>query len=154
MPDTKIREELFYLASTEAAPDITETDISTNQTSLWLEGWRWQVPVGVTLVFKPEHYFACYMKTLATAEFTVADKIRIFITDSSRYDRKQILGPANYTECDDFTDAELLRHFDISQPVIAKEDDFIVIEVNAAVSLDASLCYWVMTCNRVRSAIF
>jgi len=151
---TKIKEELYYLTSNES--DITETDISTGQTGLWLQGWRWQVPVGIELVFLPEHYFGAYMEDDESpeVEFTVSDKVRILIKDQSQLDAKLILGPCIYTQVKEFQDETKLKYLDISQPIIAKENDWIIIEVNAATSMDASDCYWVLTCNRVKHAIF
>ena len=152
MVDTLIRGELFHL--TDAETDVTSTDISTGQTSLWLQGWRWQVPIGISLAFRPEDTFAAYMKDIATAELTVADIIRISIEDASNSDRKQIGGPWRYTQIADFQDVTKLKHLDLSKPIIARENDFIIIEVYAAVSLDVSACYWDLTCERARTAIF
>ena len=152
MVDTLIRGELYHLTDQET--DVDGTDISVNQTGLWLQGWKYQVPVGISLVFRPEDTFAAYMEDITTTELTVADRIRISIEDASNSDRKQIGGPWLYTQVSDFTDVNLLRHLDLSKPIVARENDFIIIEVYAAVSLDVSLCYWDLTCDRARSAIF
>ena len=150
--DTQIRDELYQFESTNA--DLTETDISTGQTSLWLQGWRYQVPVGQSYVFEREHTFSFYGEDLTTTELTVADLFRIRVEDPSHTDSKLILGPLRYTQVAEFQDETKKAHFDVLQPVIAKENWFIIIEAYASISLDASLCYWTMTCNRIRSAIF
>lgn len=152
MVDTLIRGEIFHLTDQET--DVEGTDIATTQTGLWLQGWQWQVPVGISLAFRPEDTFAAYMKDIATAVFTVDDKLRISIEDANNSDRKLIGGPWRYTQFNDFQDVTKLKHLDLSKPIIARENDFIIIEVYAAVSLDVSASYWKLTCERVRSAIF
>lgn len=150
--NTKITDEVFQLTDSET--DVTATDISTGQTSLWLQGWRFQVPVDQEYVFTPEDTFSIYAKDLATAELTVADILRIRVEDPSHTDSKLIIGPLRYTQLDDFTDADLIAHLDLSRPLIVKAGHWIIIEVYCAVSLDESACYWALTCRRIRTTMF
>ena len=147
-----IKEELLHLSSIETG--VTGTDISANQTSLWLQGWRYQVPVGQSLVFLPSSVFSIYGKDIATAELTIADKIRIRVEDASHLDSKIILGPCRYTQVSEFTDRDLIKHFDLVKPLIVKESEWVIVEGYMAVSLDVSACWWDMTCQRIRHAIF
>ena len=135
-----IKEEVFHLTQLETG--ITATDISANQISLWLQGWRFQVPVGQSLVFLPSDVFAIYAEDLTLTECLVADKFRILIKDASQLDAKLILGPCRYTQISAFTDRNLIKHLDISRTIIAKENEWVVIEGYMAVSLDVSEFYW------------
>jgi len=149
---TKIRDEAYSLNSETVT--WTETDISTGQTSLWLEGARYQVPVGQSIVFRPEDTFSFYGKDLAGSELTIADKVRIVVRDPAKEDTKLILGPCRYTQVKDFTEDSKLKRMDILQEYIANENDWIFIEWYASISLDISTCWWLLTCRRIRSAIF
>jgi len=149
---TKIRDEAYSLNSESVT--WTETDIETTQTSLWLEGARYQVPVGESIVFRPDNTFSFYGKDKAGSELTVADKVRIVIRDSAQEDTKLILGPCRYTQVSEFQEDSLLKRLDILQEYIANEDAWIIIEWYVAVSLDISTCWWLLTCRRIRSAIF
>lgn len=149
---TKIRDEVYSLNSEEVT--WTETDISTGQTSLWLEGARYQVPVGQSIVFRPEDVFSFYGKDLAGSELTIADKVRILVKDPAKEDTKLILGPCRYTQVSEFQEDKLLKRMDIMQEYIAGENAWIIIEWYVAVSFDVSTCWWNLTCRRIRSAIF
>ena len=147
-----VKEEVFYLTSEESG--VTGTDISTGQTSLWLQGWRFQVPVGQSLILLPSDTFSIYGEDQTDTELTVADKLRIRVEDPSHADSKLVLGPAIYDQVKEFQDRDLIKHLDLVKPLIVKENSWIIIEVYAAVSLDESDCHWILTCQRVRHAIF
>lgn len=151
MLESSVKEEIFHLTSKEA--NVTETDISTGQTSLWLEGWRWQVPVGQSIIFLPSHTFSLFAKDIATSELTIDDLFRIVVKDASQQDAKQILGSVRYTALRSFQDKNLIRHLDLSKPLIVNEDQWIVIEGYMAISLDVSLSWFDLTCQRIRHAI-
>ena len=149
---TKPKEELYHL--TQAETGVTGTDITANQTSLWLQGWRYQIPVGTVLVLLPSSRFSIYAKDLATAELTVADKFRILVKDPAQHDTAFILGDARYTQLTEFQDRAKVKHLDVSGPVVVKEDWWIVIEGYVAVSLDVSESWFDLACQRIRGAIY
>lgn len=148
----KIREEYYQITDSESG--VTATDISANQTSLWLEGWRYQVPVGFNYVFKREHIFSAYLKDLAAAEFADTAKVRILVKDPSQNDAKVILQPTLYAQVKEWQQDSKLKHLDLTDYYVAKENYWIVIECYCTVSLDASECYWALACGRIRPAIF
>lgn len=149
---TKPKEEQFHLTQVETG--VTGTDITTSQTGLWLQGWRYQVPVGTVLVLLPTSTFSIYAKDIATAELTVADKFRILVMDPSRKDSKLVMGDARYTQVNEFQDRKKIKRLDIQRPVVVKENEWIVIEGYMAVSLDVSACWFDLSCQRVRQAIY
>jgi len=149
---TKLRDEVYSLNSEEVT--WTETDIETTQTSKWLEGARYQVPVGQAIVFRPEDVFSFYGKDKAGSELTIADKVRILVKDPAQEDTKLILGPCRYMQVSEFQEDKLLKRLDIMQEYIANEGYWIIIEWYVAVSFDVSTCWWNLTCRRIRSAIF
>ena len=79
-------------------PVISEAD---GVASTWSDLWEYQVPVGVSLIIKPNHTFACYLDELtgSTESGAQGTSIRIEKRDASGSDVAIIFGPKLYASC-------------------------------------------------------
>ena len=88
---------------TQSDPVISEADGTANQ---WSDIWKYQVPMGVQLVIKPEAMFAAYLEDTSPAEVGDAScRLKIEKRDPSESDSLLLYGPDIYLASKEFQDS-------------------------------------------------
>ncbi len=150
---SQIREDKFRL--TQSDPVISASaDSGSGQ---WADIWTYQVPNGTALILKPEHTFSAYLYSLAPAECTVTNKIKIEKRDSTGSDVMHVLGPALYVTVKEFQDVNLMAALAVpASGVVVNERELLVISVwilAAETGLDVSESYFEMRISKIRKAL-
>ena len=148
MPD--IQEAPFRLYQDDPVIDVADGVAST-----WTAIWKYQVPVGVSLIIKPEHTFAAYIANAGPAEVGANDcSIRIEKRDSSESDKQIIFGPKLYLAVKQFTNVDRLAHFNVpSEGIIINEREILAIVVWDGVIVSETVCYFEAHIAKVRKAL-
>lgn len=149
MPE--IIEQKFRL--TQADPVISGTD---GVADTWSDLFKYQVPVGMSLILKPNHTFACYLDE-GTGTTTVGDadcSIRIEKRDASESDVEILFGPKLFKSCKNFTPYNRLARFSVPEGgVIINEREFLVIVALNPDVIEYPHCYFEMHIAKVRKAL-
>lgn len=153
MPD--IIEQPFRLYQDD--PVISVAD---GTAAVWSDIWKYQVPVGVSLILKPHHTFACYLwETTADAECTTTNTmVKIEKRDSSESDVVKVFLDL-YITCREFAEKPLMAKLQVPEEgIIVNEREYLVISVydpdgavdEAGGTLD---CYFELHIAKVRKAL-
>ncbi len=153
MPE--IVEQPFKL--NQADPVISAADGVANT---WSDIWKYQVPVGMSLIIKRNHTFACYLdEGTGSTESGVADaSVRIEKRDASESDVEIIFGPKLYTSVKQFTPFNRVAKFGVPEEgkIINEREYLVVVILNDAILTSASssyYCYFEMQIAKVRKAL-
>ena len=153
MPE--IQEAPFRL--TQDDPVIERAD---GVASTWSDIFKYQVPVGVSLIIKPHHTFAAYLdeSTGSTPALGNDCSARIEKRDASESSVQIIFGPKLYASFGQFANRDRMAHFSVpSEGVIINEREYIVIVAWNAVILTSNstsnYCYFEMHIAKVRKAL-
>lgn len=142
---------------------MSETDIAVSTGEGLQELWKYQVPVGHSLVFKKSDHFATYLENSSSAEVAAGSLVDVAIMDANKQTFRTLLGQIRYAQARGsastflaFQDRDYFNHLDIQEgeAVVAEEGEFIVIRANCNATVDASDSYFILTCTRVRKTIF
>lgn len=137
-------------------PVITSTDKANGVASTWSDMWTYQVPVGMSLIIKPEHTFSAYLDegTGSTESGASHTSIRIEKRDASGSDKSIIFGPKLYSSVKQFVNVDRLAHFNVPpEGVIINEREKLVIVVYTDAIVVEAYCYWEAHIAKVRKAI-
>ena len=149
MPE--IIEQPFRL--TQSDPVIAGTN---GTTAVWSDIWKYQVPVGMSLIIKPNHTFAWYCYDGAecgTAAFSDCS-VRIEKRDASESDVMVLFGPKLYKSCRNFTPFNRMAKFSVPEEgVIINEREFLVIVALNTGTVAYATSYFEMHIAKVRKAI-
>ena len=145
----QVIEEPFHISQLQTA-EITEADGTAN---VWSDIWKFQVPVGQSLVLRAEHKVSMYIEDGSAEVGNGTCQLRIEIRDSSEQDRRVVFGPVQYINVKEFQDRRLIAHINVVQPVPIKERMWIVIVVNDDGTIDASDSYFDLETVRVRKTL-
>lgn len=126
----------------------------------WSDIWKYQVPVGVSLILKPEHTFAVYVheSTHDTECTTTNTMIKIEKRDASESEVVKLYQDI-YLACREFQERPLMAHMMVPpEGVIVSEREFLVISVydpDGAVDEAGSTvdCYFELHIAKVRKAL-
>lgn len=158
MSPTAVKEEEFKL--NQETTGLTERDLTYAVADGGLQVvFEYAVPTGMSFIFRQEDTFAAYLEDDGVpAECVVGTEVDIVVMDSAKQNSRSLLNKLRYGNIKDFTDADKLVHLDIpkGEYIIAKEGERICIRVNnsSTSTIDASVCYWVLTCKRIRHTLF
>ena len=97
----------------------------------WSDIWKYQVPVGVSLILKPNHTFACYLYESTTpGECTPTNTmVKIEKRDSSESDVMKTFLDL-YIACREFRDKSTMARLQVpAEGLIVNEREFLVISV-------------------------
>ena len=157
---TQVKEEQFILSRDVSG--ISENDLAaaTADGSLQIV-FEYPVPTGYSLVFGAEDTFSVYLEDDGVpAESLPATKVDIVVMDSAKQNVRSLLNELRYGDIKEFEDVDKLAHLDISpgEQVIAREGERVCIRANntggAIVTIDASECYFNLTCKLIRHTLF
>lgn len=128
--------------------------IADGTPSTWSDIWKYQVPVGTSLIIKPNHTFAAYIKD-ASAEVGESDcSIRIEKRDASESDVIILFGPKLYKSVKQFVPFQRMAHFSVPEEgVIINEREFLVVIAWDAATITEASCYFEMHIAKVRKAL-
>ena len=159
---TAVKEEVFEITRNTTGL-ATETDLAaaTADDSLQII-WQYPVPTGFALVFTAEDILSAYLEDEGVpAECVDATVfVDVVVMDSSRQNVRTIMGVCQYGNIVDFAEVSKLKHMDISpgEQIIANEGERVCIRANSKTSgiatIDASACYFRLTCKRIRHSLF
>lgn len=162
---TAIKEEVFEL--NDGVTGITERDLTYSTVDASLQTiYEYPVPVGYSLVFRPEDTISAYLEDDGVpAECVGSVKVDIVIMDSAKQNVRSLLNELRYggistaKVLNEFQDVDKLVHLDISpgQAVIAREGERVCIRANCPgtiKTIDTSECYFRLTCKRIRHTLF
>lgn len=82
------------------------------------------------------------------------DRVRVEIRTPNELTRRPLIDGAIYSTVSEFQDRDKVYRLDIGGDVVAEGECWIVILVKAKSPIDVSACYFDLTCDRVRHAIF
>lgn len=152
-------------------PEIIEQPFKLNQADpvisaadgvadTWSDIWKYQVPVGTSLILKRNHTFACYLDegTGSTEAGAQEASIRIEKRDASESDVEIVFGPKLYVSCKNFTPFNRVAKFNVpGEGTIINEREYLVVVIlNDAILTSASTsyyCYFEMQIAKVRKAL-
>ena len=161
---TQVKEEIFELNRNVSG--ITERDLAAKTADgTPVPVWEYPVPVGDALVFDSNDRFSAYLEDNETtaaecvATGVTAVKADIVIMDSSKQNVRSVLNMLRYGDFKEFTDEDKIVRLDIApgEQVVAREGERVCIRVDSPgtiVTLDASDCYFRLTCKRIRHTLF
>ena len=123
--------------------------------STWSDIWKYQVPVGVSLILKPNHTFAAYLyETTNNAECGASDcMVKIEKRDSSESDVIKAYSDIYYS-IKEFQEKNKMARLQVpAEGIIVGEREFLVISVydNGAVAYASS--YFELHIAKVRKAL-
>lgn len=124
MPD--IIEQPFRLYQDDPVIAVADGTLA-----VWSDIWKYQVPVGVSLILKPHHTFACYLfeSTHSTECTTTNTMVKIEKRDASESDVVKCLLDL-YITMRTFDEKPLMRKLDVPEEgIIINEREFLVISV-------------------------
>lgn len=156
MPE--IIETPFRLYQDDPVISVTSAGVADT----WTDIWKYQVPIGVSLIIKPEHTISIYLdhstgsdEMAATAAEWNRCMVKVEKRDASGSDVRVICGPKIYRAFRNFTDKNRLAHFNVPpEGVIIGEREFFVIVVNDSDDTFAEgYCYFEARIAKVRKAI-
>ena len=149
-------QEAFTL--TKGDSDVTSADGATSATT-YTDIWLYHVPVGLGLIILPGHTFSVYLEDTNDAEMGATVLLKVSVLDSSKQDRKTILGPVQYITLKEFVDRDKMARFNINAPVKLYERQYLAIEAtgNGSYGVDqtgsSSDSYFEMAIQRVRQPL-
>ena len=88
----------------------------------------------------------------ATA-LNATDKFRVEVRDAEELQKHLLIPTIQYRQVGDFQDPKKRYRLDLSEIVVANEGQWVVVLVKADAPVDASECYFVLTCERERGAL-
>lgn len=148
MPD--IIEEPFTLNNND--PVLELSDGTAGQ---YTDIWKYQVPVGVSLILKPEHTFSLYLEDTGPAQ--VGDStcsVRIEKKDASQSAAQLLYGENLYLVSKEFQDVKILAHLAIPpEGIVVNEREYLVIAANDDTDIDESDSYFELRIAKVRKAL-
>lgn len=128
--------------------------------STWSDIWKFQCPIGVSLIIKPEHTLSLYLAIAGPAEVAVAAgtwdtcAVRVEKRDSSGSDVQVICGPRIYRAFRQFDDRNRLAHFNVpAEGVIISEREYFVILAYDDGTISEAVCYFEARIAKVRKAL-
>ncbi len=128
--------------------------------STWSDIWKYQVPIGTSLVIKPEHTISMYLAIAGPAEIAAAagtwntGMVRIEKRDASGSDVQILAGPRIYKAFRVFDEKPRLAHFNVpAGGVIINEREFFVILVYDDGTVSETVCYFEARIAKVRKAL-
>ncbi len=152
-------------------PQIIEQPFTLNQddpvlsvadgvASTWSDIWKYQCPVGLSLIIKPEHTLALFLAVAGPAEIAAAagtwntGMVRVEKRDASGSDVQVIAGPRIYRSFRQFADQERLAHFNVpAEGVIINEREYFVILAYDDGTISETVCYFEARIAKVRKAL-
>ena len=158
----EVLQEPFTL--TQGDSDVTGTD-GLDATALATKYgiiWEYHVPTGIGLIILPGHTFAVYLYGDDSAEMPATSLVKVSVLDSSKQDKRTILGPVLYQTLKEFTDRDKLARFNVVAPVKVYEKQYIQIEEAGAdatgtggvdVTGGTNESYFEMAISRVRQPL-
>jgi hypothetical protein len=153
-PAPKVKEEVFKLMRTETG--IVETDITVATAEGLQTIWEYPIPVGHYLIFHSYDHLSAYLETTAPAEAGAGSTVDIVVADASKQNTRTIMNPVRYAQLKEFQDSDYLCHLDVppGEVIVAREGERVLVRGNINGNLDASDCYFELTCSRVRRSLF
>lgn len=120
----------------------------------WTDIWKYQVPVGVSLILKPEHTFSAYLEDAAAEVGSATCSVRIEKKDASESDTQIVYGPNLYIASKEFQDAKILAHLNVpASGIIVNEREYLVVTVLDDGAIDESDSYFELRIAKVRKAL-
>lgn len=150
MPE--VMQEPFTLTNGDA--DVTAVNGGTSAT-VFYDAWVYHVPTGIGLILLPGHTFSLYDYDDSGAEASATVLVKVSVMDSSKQDRKTILGPVLYQSVKEFTDRDKMARLNLPAPVKVYEKQYVVVEVTgdgAQYAVVAS-SYFELAISRVRQPL-
>ncbi|MBW2596602.1 MAG: hypothetical protein JRC93_11650 [Deltaproteobacteria bacterium] len=160
MSPTAVKEEVFDL--NQNVTGVTARDLAAKTADASLQPvFEYLVPVGYSLVFSREDTLAAYLEDNegSPAECVAGVRVDVVVMDSSKMNVRSILNPIRYGGIKDFTNEDKLAHLDVpdGEVIVAKEGERVCLRADssgAIVTIDASDCYFRLTCRRIRHSLF
>lgn len=132
---------------------------ATGTAGTWVDLWKYQVPMGVSLIIKPEHTISMYLAVSTTECAMLAGEydtcmVRIEKRDSSQSDVQVLCGPRIYKAFTVWDEKNRLAHFNVPpEGVIINEREFLVILVYDDGAITETDCYFEARIAKVRKAL-
>lgn len=125
----EVLQEQFTL--TKGDSDVTSSDGPNASTSYGII-YSYHVPTGIGLIILPGHTFSLYLEGDDDAEMPATTMVKVSVLDSSKQDKRTILGPVMYQTLKEFTDRDKLARFNVVAPVKVYEKQYIEVETAGA----------------------
>lgn len=127
--------------------------VANGVASTWSDVWKYQVPVGVSLIIKPHHTFAAYIDDGSEVGAHTCS-IRIEKRDASESDVLIVFGPKLYTSVKQFVDTNRMAKFNVPEEgIIINEREYLVVVIYDDGTVTESSCYFEMHIAKVRKAL-
>ena len=147
---TKIVEDPFRLYNGD--PNITEAD---GVAATWSDVWKYQVPIGSTLILKPTNTLAAYLEDSSPAECGASTcEVRVEKRDSSESDVVIVFGSDLYITVKEFQEVPLMARLSVPEEgLLVNEREWLVIMVKDDATLDASDSYFEIRTAKIRKTL-
>jgi len=140
--------------------DDPNVSVADGVASTWSDIWKYQVPLGTSLIIKPEHTLSLYLAVAGPTEVAAAAgtyntcMVRVEKRDASGSDVQVLTGPKIYIAFRQFTDRNRLAHFNVpAEGVIISEREYLVILAYDDGTISEAVCYFEMHIAKVRKAL-
>lgn len=148
----EIIEQPFRL--TQADPVISA---ASGVSGSWSDIWKYQVPVGMSLIIKPNHTFAAYLhdgEECGTAVFSDCS-VRIEKRDASESDVEILFGPKLYKSIRNFTPYNRMAKFSVPEEgkIINEREYLVIVALNDGTLTGATTSFFEMHIAKIRKAI-
>jgi len=122
--------------------------------STWSGIWKYQVPVGVSLIIKPSHTFAAYIEDGSAEVGDHTCSVRIEKRDASESDVAILFGPKLYKSVKQFVDTNRIAKFSVPEEGVSiNEREYLVVVAYDDGTIDESDSYFEMHIAKVRKAL-
>lgn len=128
--------------------------------STWSDIWKYQVPMGTSLIIKPEHTLSLYLAVASPTEIAASagdwntGMVRVEKRDASGSDVQILAGPRIYRAFREFQDQNLLAHFNVpAEGAIINEREYFVILAYDDGTISEAVCYFEARIAKVRKAL-
>lgn len=133
-------------------PVISEADGTASQ---WSDLWKYQVPVGVALIIKPEHVLFLYLEDTSPAEVGEATcRVKVEKRDSTGSSVVLLYGPELYLTSKEQQDRTLMARFAVpADSIVIGAREYLVISAYDDGTIDASDSYFELYIAKIRRAL-
>ena len=133
--------------------DDPNVSVANGVASRWSDIWKYQVPLGVSLILKPEHTFSAYLDDGAEVGAQTCS-VKIEKRDSSQSDVVILFGPNLYATVKEFSERSKMATLGVpSGGIIVSEREYLVISAYDDGTITESTCYFELHIAKVRKAI-
>lgn len=149
----RIKEESWDLTSADIIA-IPAANRANGIANVWSDIWKYQVPVGQSLILKPEHHLSVHLRDTTMTEVDDGTcQIKLVMRDQSLQEEIPIYSPALYIDSKEFRDTKKKATLALTQPRTIPELFWLILAVKDKVAVSEANSYFRLETIRIRQTI-